>query len=184
VSQAVPHKAARPVRAYVEAKLADETAIASLRDALYEETGVSGLYRKSDPHLTILPPFTIDKSATHVVNELLEDSALLGRKIPVKGVGVWPSLRNPRVILLDTPVDIAVERERLMNRLRDLGAVEMEEPVCPHITLFKTDNGYEVEDHVRDAIRRAVWANRDEWTTEIEYVDLSVVAHLTIAPND
>lgn len=179
MSQAVPHESDQPVRAYIEAKLSDERAIARLRDDIFEQTGASAEeYRRSEPHLTILPPFTIDASKSHLVDDLIEESGLLDRPIPVEGVGVWPSLNNPRVILLDTPVDIKAEREQLMEDLRDLGATDFKEPVCPHITLFKTDNGYEVSDFVTDRIREAIWDNRESWTTSIEYVDFTVVERL------
>ena len=179
MSQAVPHGYDRPVRAFIEAKVSEDGEIASLRDDLYTEIDASSKYRKSEPHLTILPPFTIDKSHAHRVNQLLEESGLIGRDIPVRGVSVWPSVQNPRVVLLDTPIDIEKERQTLMQKLRDLGAVEMNQPVYPHITLFKTDNGYEIPSPMKGRIQRAVWDNREKWETEIKYVDFTIVAQST-----
>lgn len=181
MSQAIPQGSEHPVRAYIEAKVSDVECITELRDSLYDQTGASTAYRKSQPHLTILPPFTIDKNEIPRVNELLEESGLVGRDIPITGVGVWPSIKNPRVVLLNSPINLKKNRQSLTENLRELGAVNMEDPVRPHITLFKTDNGYTIDEHVKKSIQKSVWDNRTEWKTEVKYVDFRVITTLDTA---
>lgn len=176
MSQSVPGSTKRPIRGYIEAKLADETAITHLRDRLYERTGAATNFRRIPPHLTLIPPFTIDETQVDQVNRLLETSPLHGRTIPITGVGVWPSIVNPRVVLLTTPVDIEQERSRLATALEELGARDCEAPVRPHITLFKTDNGYTVSPSVKQSIHRAIGDNRFQWETTAAYIDFVVVS--------
>lgn len=184
MSQVVPHGSDRPVRAFIEAKLAGDERIKDLRDTLYNQTGAFNSYRKSDPHITIIPPFSIDKTHVGKVSRIIEETGLIGRRIPISGVGVWPSIQNPRVVLLTLPVEFSQARQTLLRKLQQMGAVDIEEPVRPHITLFKTDNGYEVKPHVKEAIQRTIWDNRDSWETEIKYVDMNIIKHLSAPADD
>lgn len=172
----------RPVEAYIEAKVADDDAIKRLRDDLFSVTQPDSDFRRKDPHVTIIPPFTIDAKDIPKVDDILSESPLLGEPLPIAGVGIWPSVQNPRVVLLDVDIDLEEERERLLSKLRDLGAVDIAEPVNPHITLFKTDCGYSLSERERRDIQRMVANNRDSWETEIEYIDCTVVEHLSEPP--
>jgi 2'-5' RNA ligase len=160
------------VSAYVSASLADEAAIHRLRDELYQRIGLGTDYRMSEAHLTIIPSFVIPDDCAHAVQKKLAELDIEGRTIEIKGVGIWPNVQNPRVVLLDCDIDIENEREELLDVLRGAGVKDLPAPVKPHITLFKCDNGYILDPERRERIIQEVAANREQWETTIQYVDL------------
>jgi 2'-5' RNA ligase len=160
------------VSAYISASLADEAAIHRLRDELYQRIGLGTDYRLSEAHLTIIPSFIISEDCAHAVDKKLAELDLRGRRIKINGVGIWPNIQNPRVILLDCDIDLEDERTALLDVLERSGVKEMPVPVKPHITLFKCDNGYILDPDIREQILQEVAANRDQWETTIQYVDL------------
>lgn len=165
-------KAIEDISAYVSASISDEIAVHKLRDKLYERVGLGTEYRLSDAHITILPSFEIPRDYTHALDKKLAELDLEGRTVEIHGVGIWPNVQNPRVVLLDCTIDLSDEREELLDVLRDIGVRDLPEPVKPHITLFKCDNGYILEDERRKKILEEVAMNRESWETTIQYVDL------------
>lgn len=160
------------VSAYVSASLADEAAIHRLRDELYQRIGLGTDYRLSEAHLTILPSFVIPSDCAHAVQKKLAELDIEGREVKIKGVGIWPNIQNPRVVLLDCDIDLEQDRAELLDVLRSVGVKDLPVPVKPHITLFKCDNGYILDPERRERILQEVAKNRTSWETTIQYVDL------------
>ena len=165
----------RYVRAYIEAKLEDERRIRDIRDQVHRATRPGDKYCLKEPHLNIIPPFSIPEQNLSDLNDAVEDIGLVGREVPVDGAGVWPSLNNPRVALLDARIDLSSERNALLDTLSDLGAERILSPVDPHITLFKADSAHNVTAKTTRNLQQAVWNHRDQWSTTIKYVDVIVV---------
>ncbi len=164
--------------AYISARLADSDRIHALRDRLFNSLPLGeDKYTRRDAHLTIIPSFQVPRERFHEINRVLTDIDLTGKPITVHGLGVYPDIRNPRVVLLDVHADLAQARERLMDVLNQVGATNITPPVPPHITLFKCDNGYVVEDWQREKLQECIVNNRNKWSTEIKYVDLIHTSH-------
>lgn len=161
---------------YIEAKLSHSNRIRQLRDKLFEKFIASNKYRKVEPHITILPPFTIPQQKVHPLTQKLDTLPLKETPVTINGLSVWPSLNNPRVILLDVTValDLSYYRKELLDILHTAGAKIKHEPVSAHITLFKADNGHEIKESSKDQLREFIWANREQgpWSTTIEYIDI------------
>lgn len=124
-------------KAYVSAKLQDTNHFTILRDSVYSKTSASCCYKKVKPHITVIPPFSIKGGHVDEVYDIVSDSPLVNRRVRIKGLSVYKNIVEPYVVLLDVDVKMEKERERILNQL-DNHIVELkEEPVNPHITLFK-----------------------------------------------
>lgn len=164
--------------AYISARLADSDRIHAFRDKLFESLPLgNNKYTRRDAHLTIVPSFHIEKDHFHDINQAITDLELTGRTIRIRGLGVYPSLRNPRVVLLDVDADLSDARQYLLEALNQVGATNITPPVPPHITLFKCDNGYVLDDWQKEKLQESIIENRMNWSTEIEYVDLVHTHH-------
>lgn len=164
--------------AYISARLADDDRIHALRDFLYETLPLPGdKYTRRDAHITIIPSFHVAREQFHDINQTLSELDLVGRTVRIEGLGVYPHIVNPRAILLDARIDLADERARLLNTLNHVGATTNTEPSPPHITLFKCDNGYVLEDWRRERLQARIPNHREPWTTELEYVDFVHTTH-------
>ena len=177
MSQTVP-RCENETTAFIEAKLASEPRIKYIRDLLYKRIGSPSEYTLSNPHITIVPPFRFDSSSTREVSRIIDSASLEETAVPVKGVSVWPSINNPRVVLLDTPVDLVHPRRKILKQLEKIGATWSEPPVNPHITLFKTDVGHTISPNLKRRIHLEVQSKRmrsDAWKTSVKYFDLNVI---------
>lgn len=164
--------------AYISARLADSDRIHELRDMLYDSLPLPDTeYTRREAHLTIIPSFQITQDQFHTINQTLTDLDLSGREVRIEGLGVYPDIINPRVVLLDASIDLSDTRDELLDTLSQVGATNITEPVPPHITLFKCDNGYVLDDWRRERLQDSILDHRDEWTTEITYVDLVHTTH-------
>lgn len=162
-------------RRYIEAKLSKEDKIIEIRDDLFERLPVKNKYRKSDPHITIIPPFTIPESHVHDIHRDVEELNFEGTTVTVNGASVWPSLQNPRVVLLDVSVDLDPIRDKLMNSLEEYEADLEQEPVNAHITLFQCDNGYTIPETAKDYLQECIMDYRESWELEIQYIDIPCI---------
>lgn len=159
--------------AYISARLADADRIHTLRDSLYDALPLpDDKYTRRDAHITIIPSFQVEADAFHTINKTLTDTDLIGQPVRIEGLGVYPHIANPRVVLLDARIDLSDQRARLLDTLNQVGTTTITEPVPPHITLFKCDNGYVLDDWRREQLQDWIPECRESWTTEIEYVDL------------
>lgn len=157
---------------YIEAKLANSSRIERIRDNLYNKFLESDKYRKVEPHLTIIPQFNIPRENICDIHNLVSNMNLEHMEIEINGLSVWPSLKNPRVVLLDVEADLSQARETLKKALRNYKAELINKPVNAHITLFKTDNGYELSQEATSQLQELIWDNRNQWSTHIKYVDI------------
>ena len=163
-----------PITGYIDLKVRNSECIKEVRDEVYFQSGahIEG-YCIKEPHITIIPPFSIPRSQAQAVEELVSSSQLIGEEVIFTGMGVWPSIRNPRVVLLTTSLSLREERERLMTNLARLGASFNTRPVKPHLTLFKIDNGFEVETAVKHRLRQCIFEQRGFWSDTVEFVDFT-----------
>lgn len=157
---------------YIEAKLANSSRIKRIRDNIYNKFLESDKYRKVEPHLTIIPPFNIPKDNVSDIHEVVSNIDIKHMSIDINGVSVWPSLQNPRVVLLDVEAELSQARETLKKALENYKAELINEPVNAHITLFKTDNGHDLSPEGISQLQELIWENRNHWSTQIQYVDI------------
>lgn len=157
---------------YIEAKLAHSSRIERIRDNLYDKFIESDKYKKVDPHLTIIPPFNIPEDNLSDIHEEVSNMNLENMEVKVNGLSIWPSLKNPRVVLLDVEAKLTQVRETLKEYLKQYKAELEYEPVNAHITLFKTDNGYNLSDEATSQLQELIQNNRNQWETNIKYVDI------------
>lgn len=157
---------------YIEAKLANSSRIKRIRDDLYNKFLESDKYRKVEPHITIIPQFNIPRENVCEIHSLISNMDLEHMTVDINGLSIWPSLKNPRVVLLDVEVNLDQARKTIRKALENYKAELLNEPVDAHITLFKTDNGYDLSTEATDQLQELIWNNRTQWTTHIKYVDV------------
>lgn len=163
------------MRAYISAKLQDEMWIRRLRDDLYSLTGARLYYRKVNPHITVIPPFTFDGQKENEVRELVNDCPLKGRDVNVNGLSVWKNIDEPFVVMLDVDVEMQDVRDRMMTKLRNGLSANVSEPVDPHVTLFKTTGDWDdVSSDIKDSIEREIERRKTFKDTEIKKVELEL----------
>lgn len=159
------------VTAYISAKLADPGKIHRIRDDLYSCVGTNQ-YDLQDAHLTIIPSFELPVDEAPRIDKKLSQLNLPGQRVTINGVGVWPTIHNPRVVLLDCDVDLSETRATLLDALDQSNARDVPSPVPPHVTLFKCDNGHNIDEATKRTIQHELTSFRDTWETEIRFVDL------------
>lgn len=161
----------------IEATLSDEERIKQIRDELYDSLpGTENHYHKLDPHLTILPPFQVDSETAHKVRELNTEQSFEGESVQIHGASVWPSLNNPRVLLLDVSVSFTEQRDTIYEYLKNIDTTFKYDPVPFHISLFKCDNGYVIPDEFKSLIQSEIIEHRDSWQTTIKYSDVNEIS--------
>lgn len=160
----------------IEATLEDSKRITNIRDELYNELpGTENHYHKLEPHLTVIPPFRVSTEIAHDIRELNAEQEFETEPVNIHGASVWPSLNNPRVLLLDVSVNFQQKRDTIYTYLKENDAEFKYEPVPFHISLFKCDNGYVIPDEFKQLIQDEIAKHRDTWTTEIKYSDVKEV---------
>jgi len=144
-------------RVYISAKPDKYLYVKSLRDELWRIVDARYDYMKKDPHLTVVPPFSIDDDKTDEVDEIVSNMRLKGKEIEVNGLSVYKNIHRPRVVMLDINVDIENEREQLKNELKGITNSKIRDPVEPHITLFKTSvNSSDVSDKLKQSLQNEI----------------------------
>lgn len=158
----------------VRASIGDEQSVRSIRDSLFTLCS-RDKYRKIDPHITLIPPFELEDTEKYTqLNEYIDTLNTENLTFTVNGASVYPSLNNPRVVLLDiTPSDkLKQVREKVLNWIQQQNVTFWYEPTPLHITLFKCDNGYTLAEDKKEFLQRSIWNQRESWTDTIEYIDL------------
>lgn len=125
-------------RAYIYAKLQDEFEIRRIRDHMWRKTRGWRFYTSKDPHMTVVPPFTVDSDYKPAIIKIAKSSNLPGKEVSLNRIGVYSSIHKPFVVLIDASANIEDERLSVVNGIKNHCDVDPDEPVSPHITLFKT----------------------------------------------
>lgn len=157
---------------YIEAKLSNSEEIISLRDEIYQYMPQKSSYYKVDPHITIIPKFSINCSFQDQLNKTISNLNMTETEITCHGLSVWPSLHNPRVILIDVSWNIEDERANLLNVIQECGGKVYHNPVSTHITLFKSQSNISLVDFEQEELQNLIAENRENWKTTVQYVDL------------
>jgi 2'-5' RNA ligase len=160
-------------RAYISARVKDELRIKSIRDKLWAIADAREYYKKVTPHITVIPPFTVKKGSEQNVEQLVEDSPLVGREVKVNRIGVYENIIEPYVVLLNVDVEIEDVRRDLLDELPEHTQGEIIEPVRPHITLFKTRGHWsEIDKDIRVRIQQEVIHMTTFQNTEVDKVEV------------
>lgn len=104
-----------------------------------------GFKEETDPHVTIIPTFSLPSSNASQLLESLEPDPITPvnkRVCYVTGLDFYPGLNmlaDPFVVKLNVrfPFDISNVRNEYISRIKSMGGQIIYEPVTPHITLFK-----------------------------------------------
>ena len=160
----------------VSGQLCMEEKIVTLRDKLFQICPRSK-YRLIDPHITIVPPFSVDSEGESRIREIIDSYVEQKLEVVVEGVGVYPSLDNPRVVLLDVTASETVHqlREELVSFIAERDIEFRYEPTPFHVTLFKCDNGYTLADDRKQLLQNRVSSHRDSWSDMIDTLHLEEV---------
>jgi len=158
-------------RTYVLAKIEDELQVKEVRDVLWASLDARKYYKKVDPHITVIPPFTVKPGYKEQVTNLVTDTNISGREVTVNGVEVYKSIEEPYVVLLDVDVKIEDVRDQIMEKLQEYVDGKIVDPVSPHITLFKTQGWWEdIDDNTRGKLEKEVRHRNSLTNTEITNV--------------
>lgn len=158
-------------RVYISAKPDKYLYVKSLRDELWRIVDARYDYMKSDPHITVIPPFSIDDDKTDQVDEIISGLRLKGQDVKVNGLSVYKNIHRPRVVMLDIEVDMESEREYLKKELKKLTDSNIRDPVNPHITLFKTSvNSGDVSDKLKQSLQNEIYRRSSFMDMSIESV--------------
>lgn len=129
---------------YITAKLKADKKLCRVRNEIYDRVGGIRYYKKVSPHITVIPPFYIDKTKVSEVNKLVDQSGIVGKNVEYTNLMVWESLNNPEYVMLSAKVDMWDTQVMLLDSLADMGATHLKTPVPPHTTLFKSNHMWEV----------------------------------------
>jgi 2'-5' RNA ligase len=155
------------------AKLEDELAIKQHRDVLWLVTGAHKYYKKVEPHITLIPPFTVQPGHEKDVQDIVSQLDVRGKKVKVTGINLYEDIEQPYVVMLSVNVDLEDEREELMEKLPQYANGKIIEPVSPHITLFKTQGWWsDIDVNTRDILKHELDNRRPSNTTEITNVSI------------
>lgn len=130
-------------RAYISAKIENELEVKKQRDTLWLVTGAHRYYKKVDPHITIIPPFTVKEGHEKDVESVVSKLNMIGKSVNVTDFNLYEDIQEPYVVMLSVDVDLQNERNVLMNELAPHTKGNIVEPVAPHITLFKTQGWWD-----------------------------------------
>lgn len=159
-------------RAYISARLEDELAIKKHRNILWNVTNADRYYKKVDPHITVIPPFTVKQGHEDDVKRVANNLNIKGKQVSITGFDLYEGLSEPFVVLLSVDVDLESERQDLMEKLPPHIKGSMVEPVTPHITLFKTQGWWEeIDDETSERLNRELnnrYPPRDTKITRVE----------------
>lgn len=130
-------------RAYISAKVENEIEVKQQRDTLWQVTDAHRYYKKVDPHVTIVPPFTVKDGHEEDVQRIVDRLNVKGKTVEVTDIGFYENINDPFVVMLSVSVDLQRERDLLMEELPQHTKRNIIEPVTPHITLFKTQGWWD-----------------------------------------
>lgn len=111
-----------------------------LQQEAYERAGEPLSYGKPDPHLTLHPGLSCDRATAAAVVDFFAER-LVGRRLPVRGINLFPDARSPyfpnlRVWDGDRANGL---RGEAIAEARGRGAEPFRTPVPPHVTLIQTE---------------------------------------------
>lgn len=153
------------------AKVKDELAMKQHRDVLWLVTGAHKYYKKVEPHITLIPPFTVKPGHEKEVQNIVSQLNVRGKNVKVTGIDLYEDIDQPYVVMLPVDVDLEEERKELMEKLPPHAEGNIIEPVSPHITLFKTQGWWgEVDINTRDSLKHELDNRQPSNTTEITNV--------------
>lgn len=162
-------------RVYVTARLEDETRLCKLRDEVYNKTNGPRFYTRVEPHITVVPPFYFDKDRIGVVEELIEDSEIAGKRVEFNELSVWNSIDDPEYVMMDVDVDIRERQLNLVDKIRERDGEYMKSPVPPHMTLFKSNDMWdEAPSYLKKSITECFGDYKDVDDTKISSVEVVV----------
>lgn len=155
----------------------DKELLKSLRDARYADVDSRVYDTEPNPHLTIVPGFSVPDGTTPTKEEIQADLPIT---VEFSEYHIWPSIDNPMVVALD-PSSTTALTDLQETTLVYVDALEGDieyEPTPFHLTLFKGgDAGEEESFTVGEASKRAIqsFVDTDEsLPITIEFDTLSV----------
>ena len=161
------------VQVYIAAYPDAAEEIHTIRDTLRYELALDN-YAPSNAHITIFPLVRVKRSDIPLIEGTVRMLGLVGRPVTIQGAGIWPTLKNPRVLLLDCDINLQNERRQLQSLFECLGVDTPRNPTPPHITLLKTESARSMEDTTKERLVRRIREHRNTWETTIKYVDIVV----------
>jgi len=130
-------------RVYVSGRISDELQYKQLRNYLWVATGAEEYYKKKEPHMTIVPGFSVEDRHIGDVKNEVNSAPFINKKVEVNSLSVYENIHKPYVVQLDVNHDFHSEIDSLMNRLQPYAKSEINKPVSAHITLFKTQGWWD-----------------------------------------
>lgn len=162
-------------RAYVSAKLKDELPLREQRDTIWNVINGSAYYKKVDPHITVIPPFTMKEGHEKDVKREVEQVDLKGTEVRMKEVDVYESIDKPYVVLVQVDTEIREKQLSLKESLEQYANGGIIQPPEPHITLFKTLGFWDdLPDGLSSRLEREINNRRPVRDTEIRSVTADV----------
>ena len=161
------------VQVYVAAYPDAAEEIHTIRDTLRYELALDN-YAPSNAHITVFPLVRVKRSDIPVIEATVRMLGLVGRPITIQGAGIWPNLKNPRVLLLDCDINLQSERQQLKSLFECLDVDTPRSPTPPHITLLKTESARSMDSTTKENLVQRIGEHRNTWKTTIKYVDIVV----------
>ena len=158
----------------VETSVENTDLIHKIRDRIFRAFPKSKC-KKYEPHLTVIPPFEASKDTIHNLDSYLYTNySDFSTDITVRGVGVYPTIHNPRVILLDIEATQYLEncRTDLYEWLQSQDCSFQYKPTPFHITLFKFETGHKMSKDHKSVIQQVIKNNRSTWKTTVREIEI------------
>lgn len=161
-------------RVYISASVKDELRLKEMRNLIWLRTKAQEYYKKKTPHITIVPPFTVENENLDSVESIVSNYNLEGSSIDVKSLSVYENIHKPYVVQLDVQHNIHSLIDSLINELDNVAKSHMTYPASPHITLFKTQGWWDtVPDEIKRKLQDEILVNKFP-DTEISSVSIQV----------
>jgi len=148
-------------RVYVSGKVKDELVFKQIRDVLWIRIDAREYYKKANPHLTLIPQFSVKDEDLDEVKSIINSKNFEGEELNVKTLSVYENIHEPYVVQLDIGHSMRDKIESLIDELSEYSKTTIKDPASLHITLFKTKGWWDdIPKDVKVRIQQEIMMNR------------------------
>lgn len=162
-------------RVYVSGRLTNELQLKQLRDYLWVVTDAHEYYKKKEPHITLIPGFTVKRGHMEDVESVINNYRFSKREITVKTLSVYENIHKPYVVQLDVEYSFRNELQELIDQLREYAKTSIEYPASPHITLYKTEGWWDtIPREKRKRLQEEIMSSVGIRDTELSRIKMNI----------
>lgn len=156
------------LRAYVWAKPENILQFKTVRDEVWKVTKAEEYYVKKEPHITLIPPFSVKDGCKKDVKETFESFDIVGCDICVGSLSVYQNIHLPFVVMVNIEMSCSDKIDQLRDELSQFSRGNPTEVDNHHITLFKTQGWWsEIDDFRKRILQNEIMGRPRMKNTEV-----------------